>query len=485
MNKKEFFIPSLVTKTALILLSILGCLILIELSLRLAGYIVIAQQDYKNRISIQQKGAFRILCLGESTTALGGENSYPTQLEKILNSSELDLSFSVINKGLPSVNSSQILAQFEKILTAYQPNMVIVMLGINDAPGKISEITQPLNNKSFIQSLKLYKFYKLINLNLKEKYSKKKRIINSYNNQLELAWQARENQDFTQARTAFYKELKTNPKNSEAFIGLIYTYLDEDNFPDAEKILENGLAVCPEKSSLYAVGGFLYKKRNDLLKAEIYFKKSLTLNPNQDQIYLALGSIYHKQNKLNLAEENFRKAIEINPQDIESRSALGWCLFQQNKIKEAEEIFKRISSDMPSYDQGSRGLKTIYQEQNKINPDSQYSANIDTTNNFRYNLVTIANLKNMFAILNKRKIKFVCMQYPLRNLKSLRSIFDNDSRIIFVDNELSFKEALKKGSYKDYFIDMFAGDFGHCSPLGNRLIAQNAAKAILKEYFKK
>ena len=77
------------------------------------------------------------------------------------------------------------------------------------------------------------------------------------------------------------------------------------------------------------------------------------------------------------------------------------------------------------------------------------------------------------------------MQYPLRNLETLRLLFNDRSNIIFVDNELTFKEALKKGNYKDYFTDMFAGDFGHCSPLGNRLIAQNAARVIIKEYFRK
>jgi len=42
---------------------------------------------------------------------------------------------------------------------------------------------------------------------------------------------------------------------------------------------------------------------------------------------------------------------------------------------------------------------------------------------------------------------------------------------------------LKKISYNDYFTDMFAGDFGHCTRKGNRLLAENIANVILKEYF--
>jgi hypothetical protein len=55
--------------------------------------------------------------------------------------------------------------------------------------------------------------------------------------------------------------------------------------------------------------------------------------------------------------------------------------------------------------------------------------------------------------------------------------------IIFVYNERVFKEALMRGRYEDYFADRFAGDFGHGTPKGNRLLAENIANTILKECF--
>jgi hypothetical protein len=36
-----------------------------------------------------------------------------------------------------------------------------------------------------------------------------------------------------------------------------------------------------------------------------------------------------------------------------------------------------------------------------------------------------------------------------------------------------------------YFVDMSGGDFGHCAPKGNRLLAENIANVILKEVFHK
>ena len=49
-----------------------------------------------------------------------------------------------------------------------------------------------------------------------------------------------------------------------------------------------------------------------------------------------------------------------------------------------------------------------------------------------------------------------------------------------MDNKEVFKEALKNGSYEDYFEDRFAGDFGHCTGKGNYILAENVAKSILK-----
>ena len=52
-----------------------------------------------------------------------------------------------------------------------------------------------------------------------------------------------------------------------------------------------------------------------------------------------------------------------------------------------------------------------------------------------------------------------------------------------MDNEQSFKEALAKGRYEDYFVDRFAGDFGHCTPEGNNLLASAVAEAVIKAGF--
>jgi hypothetical protein len=83
-------------------------------------------------------------------------------------------------------------------------------------------------------------------------------------------------------------------------------------------------------------------------------------------------------------------------------------------------------------------------------------------------------------IYNKR---IICMQYPVRSIIPLKKILSNEyysDEIIFLSNEKNFKEMLKKYPYNYIFIDQFAGDFGHCTHFGNKLIAENAAKTIIE-----
>jgi len=70
----------------------------------------------------------------------------------------------------------------------------------------------------------------------------------------------------------------------------------------------------------------------------------------------------------------------------------------------------------------------------------------------------------------------------MRSIELLKRIFDDEDNIIFVDNEKVFKDAVSSLGYNKYFEDSFGGDFGHCTPKGNRLLAENIANTILSEF---
>lgn len=90
---------------------------------------------------------------------------------------------------------------------------------------------------------------------------------------------------------------------------------------------------------------------------------------------------------------------------------------------------------------------------------------------------TRRNLEAVARTLRRRGIPMVAMQYPRRPAAPLRELL-RGLHVVVVDNRSIFEEALKRGRYEDYFIDRFAGDFGHCTSRGSRLLAENLARTM-------
>jgi len=130
-------------------------------------------------------------------------------------------------------------------------------------------------------------------------------------------------------------------------------------------------------------------------------------------------------------------------------------------------------------------LATLYKEIGKYEAADEYYNKASKARIEYYDPLIYRNYFKVKEILDRRKIKFVCVQYPMRSAEPLKKMFNSDSGIIFVDNERIFKDALNKEDYKEYFFDNFGGDFGHCTAKGNRLLAENIANIIVKEYFRK
>jgi len=87
----------------------------------------------------------RILAIGDSNTFglyLDAEESYPSQLQELWNTTVGSPKIEVLNLGYPSTNSSYLRASFERILDAFDPDLVLVQIGVNDY------WTAPLENAS-------------------------------------------------------------------------------------------------------------------------------------------------------------------------------------------------------------------------------------------------------------------------------------------------------------------------------------------------
>ena len=122
-------------------------LVLVEASLSLAYRAFAAWQLRANEAALGNSGGdeVRILCIGESTTAVAGDESgsmlvprtsYPAQLETILNTRQSAVRFRVLNTGMMGGTSGSTLDLLRMTLPSARPQIIIAMMGIKDTPNE-------------------------------------------------------------------------------------------------------------------------------------------------------------------------------------------------------------------------------------------------------------------------------------------------------------------------------------------------------------
>lgn len=119
-------------RLALVLGSLLACLVLIEIALQLGGMVLRATG--REMQASWLTGGFRILCLGDSNTYgvyLGPGQAYPRQLEALWNETG-GARAEILNLGFPGTNSSRLVSELPRLLDTLEPELVTVLVGAND-----------------------------------------------------------------------------------------------------------------------------------------------------------------------------------------------------------------------------------------------------------------------------------------------------------------------------------------------------------------
>lgn len=453
-RKDEMIFKAILGKLLTFLIGVVFVVFILEVMLRITGYVTMSTQGSRNRVSFVTAGAYRIMCIGESTTAdLGGRSaSFPRQLGKILNNRGGGKGFSIINKGVPGVDTDFLIAELESNLDIYRPDMVVAMMGLNDSRTSFSSGgTAGKERFSLVNLSKIYKLMRFLYFDLVQK----KKI------------------DSILDQPAYYK-------------GGGGPFME-----DTEK-----MSGKPEKkeNALWFTG-VRYAEEGELDKARDIFEECIKKWQGGVWTYLKLGERYYSLGEADKGEKVYRRVIngevygkaaekENGEQEIREGQRLGALIslggeyVKQKRYDDAEELFKEVVAIKP--DLGYGNMAALYEKKGDLETAREYRLKSAENNPQVSNPVTRSNYNRLKEILDSRGVRLACVQYPLRDVKLLKNAFDDPSGVIFVDNEKIFRDALKKVTYEDLFYDRCYCDFGHGTDKGNRLLAESVAKVILE-----
>jgi len=481
-------------KIGLILFGVIGGLLLIEIGLRLSGFVVLTMQEWQNTRALEDKKAYRILCVGESTTAgsYNSTDSYPRELEKILNLIQNKITFKVINRGIWATDTAGILTRLETDIEKYQPDMVVVMMGINDGKNYIIPYSKP-GGRNLLDQLSRFQVYKLGRLLWLSIHatSNEKRYRN-----LKIEQDTNINITTKKDLKPFEKDTETENSNNTNFsreqdyIELGDEYKRQGEFQKAIEMYQRALMVNPYNARILAEQGWIFTELKEFGKADKAFQQALEIDPGNDNASNGVGWRYYYKGQFAKAENIFNKAIQKARQankdytKLSCFASLADIYYLQGALGKVQEMYQQVIAKNPLDDIFYGRTAQLYLELGRTELASEYFKKANDIRNKRINKKTMENYQKLRNLVIKKEIRLVCVQYPVRRVESLKIMLEPYRDIIFVDNEKIFKDAIKKDGYYEYFCDFFGGDFGHCVKKGNALLAKNIADVILKEIFK-
>ena len=307
---------------------------------------------------------FRIFCLGGSTT--GG--SFPSLLHELLKRSKVEKTVEVVNLGIITFNSYQVLDIVKK-LPQYDPDLLIIYMGHNEIYGPlgvasnvalgtsrsvINLILQLRDIKVFQLANNLYAKLRAPSNQFKKERSPYKMMVNS---SLAPHHPLRE-QAIENFRGNLHEVVSISKRHQiPVILGTIVSNLrdwrpfDSQPPPDSldvaqwQQLLENGRAAF---------------EQNHLEEAERRYQTAIELFPDHAQTHFDLGHVYLARGHQDRAKRSFTRARDLDILPIRAPSAVNETI--KNVAGETDIVLADFETVFHDYDPESVIGKPVFFE---------------------------------------------------------------------------------------------------------------------------
>ncbi|MEJ2248490.1 MAG: tetratricopeptide repeat protein [Candidatus Lokiarchaeota archaeon] len=165
--------------------------------------------------------------------------------------------------------------------------------------------------------------------------------------------------DKQEAIKYFKKSLKKHPKHFPTHYNLICLYLMENQYSEANKIIDQALKYHSENPFFLYIKGSLLKRSQDFNQALKYFKESLKFEPENFETLVILGNTLRCLERYDEAIQYYDQALEINPL---------YDLIYENKMSLLNSLHRRedLQNTMNFAAQNYYSQAILDQEEGKI-----------------------------------------------------------------------------------------------------------------------
>lgn len=334
-------------------------LIVLEISLRLVGsnYARLSESEAPD----SKDCGTTILAIGDSVTfGIGAPRgfSYPAQLEQLLISEKAEQCYSVINRGRPGQNSTQILSMLETWLQEFHPDIVTVLIGAQNQVnyyGYRNYLSKEdilshgwLKFHEYLDRVKVYKFVRLVVLDIQQKKYSQGDIHNFPIDDEKMNIGI--NRDGEILQTGLYEsDSRPDVLRKECTIGSEYRMAGE--FDKSHEVLLQRSEEGPLSAVCYNMIGSGYREQNQIDKAIFWFKEGIRQDPSFYDNFEEIGGIYYEKGQMKEALKWFKQGLnQAAPDTLHDQSYISISLtFRKvGQIVEAIQFFKQEQERLES-----------------------------------------------------------------------------------------------------------------------------------------
>ena len=245
------------------------------------------------------------------------------------------------------------------------------------------------------------------------------------------------------------KLLKKNPKNYQLIYSIGLSYVNLQNYTEAEKYFDKLLNVQKKPEILY-IQANICKQLKKYDSAINYFEEAIRLNPNFSEAYNNLGNIKKRVGKIDEAISCFEKAIQLKENNIQAYLNLA-NIYKENKyFKELIKIYEKILSFNQNDIKTLYNLGSAYLFLGNISEGKYYFEKI-----IEINKNHIPSYRNYISVTKIEKTDEIFKQLEILNEED----FSDDDKVLFYDalskgyfdqdkDQLAFKYLEKSNSLK-------------------------------------
>ncbi len=273
--------------------------------------------------------------------------------------------------------------------------------------------------------------------------------MNDYN---KLAFKAVDLQKQNKSHEAkkIYIDLLKIDRNPQILRLLGLIELDEKNYEESLKLLNESLQINPNDSECYSNKGVVNFKLKNIEEAISNYKKAISLDKNNYNAFFNLGNLYKEINRLDESIENFNEAISINKNHYKAyhnRAVVKRLLLKFNDaIKDFDEalrinpkysnslFFKAITQlKIGDYENGWKNYEHRWETTNFPSPKRKFKQPCWNGND---------DLKNKIILIHGEQglgdnIHFV-RYFNLIKSKAKKAILQVDKKLIHLLKECNF-----------------------------------------------